>query len=445
MRNLIIMMVLAALTMSSCQQQKAYNNPFNDPILYAKTVKELNNVVMENNFPPIVASRNYVYAAIGAYEVIVLGDKRFKSLGGQLNGLPALPKFDTSNANLQYASMLAFCRLGEAVTFPENSMAKYVAHLDSIAMASGMSKLMIAASKKLASEVSRPILDWSKKDNYAELRTAEKYNIIPEEGRWVPTPPGYAQALEPHWMAVRTMVMDSANQFVPPRPPVFNMKDSNSKFYRETKLIKDAIDSLTPEQKHTADFWDDLGNRTIVEGHVMFTAKKFSPPGHWMNIVGIAAEKSKVDYSTTVYAYAKTAIAMFDAFIQCWDEKFRSNLIRPETVINKYMDPEWRPYLQTPPFPEYTCGHSTVSSAAAEALTDIFGDHFAYTDSSELEFGIANRSFSSFRQAAVENNWARFYGGIHFHNSCIISTEYGKKVGDLVNAKLHFKNTPSGR
>ena len=86
-----------------------------------------------------------------------------------------------------------------------------------------------------------------------------------------------------------------------------------------------------------------------------------------------------------------------------------------------------------------------MSSAAAEALTDIFGDHFAYIDSSELEFGIANRSFSSFRQAAVENNWARFYGGIHFHNSCIISTEYGKKVGDLVNAKLHFKNTPSGR
>ena len=108
MRNVIIMMVLAALTMSSCQQQKAYNNPFNDPILYAKTVKELNNVVMENNFPPIVASRNYVYAAIGAYEVIVLGDKRFKSLGGQLNGLPALPKFDTSNANLQYASCLLY-------------------------------------------------------------------------------------------------------------------------------------------------------------------------------------------------------------------------------------------------------------------------------------------------------------------------------------------------
>ena len=171
----------------------------------------------------------------------------------------------------------------------------------------------------------------------------------------------------------------------------------------------------------------------------MFGTKKFSPPGHWMSIVGIAAEKAKADFATTVYAYAITAIAQFDAFIQCWDEKFRSNCARPETMINQFVDPEWRPLLQTPPFPEYTCGHSTVSSANAEALTSVFGDNFAYTDSSELEFGINSRSFKSFRDAAQENNWARFYGGIHFHNSCIISTEYGKRVGDYVVQKLKFK------
>ena len=108
-------------------------------------------------------------------------------------------------------------------------------------------------------------------------------------------------------------------------------------------------------------------------------------------------------------------------------------------MINKYIDPNWMPYLQTPAFPEYTCGHSTVSSASAEALTSVFGDNFAFTDSSELEFGIRNRSFESFRAAAIENNWARFYGGIHFHNSCIVSTEYGQKVGILVNEKLKMK------
>jgi hypothetical protein len=107
-------------------------------------------------------------------------------------------------------------------------------------------------------------------------------------------------------------------------------------------------------------------------------------------------------------------------------------------VINKYIDPDWRPYLQTPPFPEYTCGHSTCSSAAAEALTSVFGDHFAYTDTTEMNFGIKSRSFTSFRHAAEENNWARFYGGIHFHYSCIVSTEYGRKVGQNVVKKLHL-------
>jgi len=140
-----------------------------------------------------------------------------------------------------------------------------------------------------------------------------------------------------------------------------------------------------------------------------------------------------------VYAYALTSIAKFDAFIQCWDEKYRSNYARPETVINKYVDPEWRPFLQTPPFPEYTCGHSTTSAAAAEALTKVFGDNFSFTDTTELEFGIPSRSFTSFRQAAEENNRARFYGGIHFHPSCIESTKQGRRVGELVVGKLNMK------
>ncbi len=438
MKRNITVILSVLLVLWGCKG-KEYKDAFNDPLLFSKTVKELNNVVMQNNFPPIIASRNYAYACIAAYETVAAGDIRFQSLAGQIKHLPALPQQDTANVNFHYASLLAFCKVGEAVTFPEGSMKNYVIKLDSIADASGISSMMKTASKQLADSVANHILRWSKKDNYAQTRTAEKYNIKQEEGRWVPTPPAYAQALEPHWREIRSMVMDSATQFIPPPPPVFDMTDKESKFYKEVMAVKNAGDSLTEEQKHIADFWDDLGNRTIVEGHVMFTAKKFSPPGHWMNIVGIASQKANVDFSNTVYAYAKTAIAIFDAFIQCWDEKFRSNVVRPETVINKYIDQEWRPYLQTPPFPEYTCGHSTVSSSAAEVLTDVFSNNFVYTDSSELEFGIKNRSFTSFRQAAIENNWARFYGGIHYHNSCIVSTEYGKKVGELVNRRLKMK------
>jgi hypothetical protein len=290
-----------------------------------------------------------------------------------------------------------------------------------------------------ADTVGAAILEWSKGDNYLQTRGAPEYTVLDSPGRWVPTPPAYSPAAEPHWNQIRPLVLEKADQFIPPPPIKFDMTDKKSDYYKEVMLIKNAGDSLTEDQMHCADFWDDNPFKLNVSGHLMFGTKKFSPPGHWMSIVGIAAEKAKADYATTVTAYAKTAIALFDAFIQCWDEKYRHNTVRPETVINKYIDPNWRPHLQTPPFPEYTCGHSTGSAAAAEALTSVFGDHFAYTDTTELEFGIKNRSYKSFRDAAEENNWARFYGGIHFHQSCIISTEYGKKVGDLVVDKLVMK------
>jgi hypothetical protein len=237
------------------------------------------------------------------------------------------------------------------------------------------------------------------------------------------------------------MVIDSAHVFAPPQPPAYNITDKNSKYYQEVMLIKNAIDSLTPEQKHIADFWDDNPFKMNVTGHVMFGSKKFSPSGHWMSIIGIASQKAHLDFANTVYAFAKTSIAMFDSFIQCWWVKYTYNTVRPETVINKYFDPNWHPYLQTPAFPEYTCGHSTVSASAAEALTNVFGDNFTYTDSTEMEFGIKNRSFASFRAAAIENNWARFYGGIHFHNSCIQSTIVGKQTGEYVASHLKMKKS----
>lgn len=427
-----------AFVIVSCHTKKDYADITHDPDLYAKTVHQLNTVIMGNNFSPIVGSRNYLYANVAAYEIIAAAHpETYLSLAGRLKGLPAMPKPDTTlKTDYDFAALLAFCKLGEAVTFPAGSMKEYVDSLKQLVTDHGMPADVLANSVSYADTVSSVIMAWSKKDNYAQSRSFPKYNVIDTPGRWVPTPPAYTSAMEPHWNQIRPMVMDSATQLMPPPPYTFNITDKNSDYYKEVIYIKNAVDSLTPEQKHIADFWDDNPFKLNVSGHVMFGTKKFSPPGHWMSIVGIAAKTAHADYATTVRAYTITSIALFDAFIQCWDEKFRHNTVRPETVINKYLDPNWRPYLQTPPFPEYTCGHSTCSSAAAEALTSVFGDNFAYTDSTELEFGIANRSYKSFRDAANENNWARFYGGIHFHHSCIVSTEYGRKVGELVVNKV---------
>jgi hypothetical protein len=432
---------MAIIIFWECKPKKNYVAVFNDPVLYSNTVHELNTVVMGNNFSPIVASRNYLYANVAAYEVIAAGyPEKYTSLAGQLKDLPPMPKPNTgSKINFEFSSLLAFCKLGQLVTFPEGSMSEYVDSIKKMAQDNGMPDDVFSNSVAYADTVSSAILKWSKKDNYSQSRSAERYTVTEEEGRWVPTPPAYTSALEPHWNTIRPLVLENCSVFAPPPPYKFDVKDTASEYYKQVMYIKTAVENLTPEQKHIADFWDDNPFKLNISGHVMYGTKKFSPPGHWMSIIGIAAKKGKADFPTTVYAYAKTSIALFDAFIQCWDAKYKYNTARPETVINKYFNADWRPYLQTPPFPEYTCGHSTGSSAAAEVLTSVFGDNFAYTDTSELEFGIKSRSYKSFRDAAEENNWARFYGGLHFHHSCLVSTEYGRKVGELVVDRLKMK------
>lgn len=437
----IVFFLSAILLFVACKNSGEYKKVINDPLLYSQTVHELNSIVMGNNFSPVVATRNYTYATIAAYEVVAAGDpKQYHSLAGQLHGLKQVPKPSGDNKiDFPFAALLAYCKVGNAVTFPEGSMDEYVDGLKKKAIDAGMPSDVFDASVAYGDSVASAILKWSKGDNYLQTRSASKFTVTQEEGRWVPTPPMYAQAVEPHWNEIRTLVMDSAKQFHVPPPLPFNVKDKNSDYYKQVMLIKNAVDSLTEEQQHIANFWDDNPFKLNVNGHVMFGTKKFSPTAHWMSIVGIASKKTNADFNKTVYAYTKTAIAMFEAFIECWDAKYTYNTIRPESVINKYFDPNWRPFLQTPAFPEYTCGHSTISSAAAEALTSIYGDNFHYKDTTELEFGIDSRSFPSFRAAAIENNWARFYGGIHYHSSCIVATQYGRKVGDFVANKLRMK------
>ena len=426
----------------SCKQPGDYKKFTHDPLLYSKTVKKLNDVVLYNNFAPVVASRNYAYANIAAYECIAAGDSNYYSLHGQIRHLPQMPQPPAGKPiDYSLAALLSFVKVGNAVTFPEGVLMDYYESLKKSADSAGMPEDVLENTVAFSDAVTAAIMKWSKEDNYAQTRSAEKYTVTNEEGRWIPTPPAYSQAMEPHWCDIRTLLLDSATQFDAPPPPVYNMKDSTSEFCQQLMEVKRVGDSLTDEQKHIADFFDDNPFNLHVTGHVMYATKKFSPPGHWMNIVGIAAEKAKSDFNTTVAAYTATSIALFDGFISCWKTKFEHNSIRPETVINKYIDPNWRPYIQTPPFPSYVSGHSVISSASAEVMTHFFGDNFAYTDTSELEFGVPNLSFKSFRDAAQQAGQSRLYGGIHYRVDLDQGAIVGQKIGDFVVQKLRMKKT----
>src|SRR5690606_19085290 len=129
-------------------------------------------------------------------------------------------------------------------------------------------------------------------------------------------------------------------------------------------------------------------------------------------------------------AYALTSISLIDGFISCWDEKYRSKLVRPETYINEHIDEDWVPLLQTPPFPEYTSGHSVISTASAVTLTKLFGDNFSFLDSTEVEFGLTSRRFDSFMHASQEAAISRMYGGIHYRAAIEDGAVEGRAIGE---------------
>lgn len=440
-KNNFIPLALSILIILNACQKQTYKQYTQDPKLYRITVKKLNNIILENNFPPVTASRNYVYANIVAYEIIAASDpKHYKSLTGQVTDLVKIPvPKDASHIDYHLAAILAFCKVGNAVTFPEGSMDKYVAEVIAQVKNRGIPSDILVQTSAYADSVALYILKWSKKDHYARTRSESRYAVNQEPGRWVPTPPMYAQGMEAHWAEIRPMVLDSANQISIPLPPKYDMTDKKSQYYKNTIEVEYIGDHLTVEDKHIADFWDDNPFKLNVIGHIMYATKKFSPVGHWMNIVGIATQKKRYDFNQTVSVYTASSIAIFDSFISCWHTKYTYNYVRPETVINKYLDQDWRPYIQSPPFPEYTSGHAVISASVATILENKIGKNFAFRDTSESEFGISPLNFTSFYQASDQAGHSRVLGGIHFTNSCMVGGRQGKEIGSLVLKKLILK------
>ena len=115
-------------------------------------------------------------------------------------------------------------------------------------------------------------------------------------------------------------------------------------------------------------------------------------------------------------------------------------MIRPETVINEYIDEDWIPFLQTPPFPEYTSGHSVISRAAAVILTNILGENFQFLDTSETEYGLPSREFNSFIDASDEAAISRIYGGIHYMPAIYNGVKQGEEVGNYIVSNISLKD-----
>ena len=392
------------------------------------------NTVMDDLFTPPIASRIYTYPNIAFYECIRFDETSAQPLSGKLNGLKQLPVPEKTNDNF-ISACIAFSLVAQNLVGSEYKIENWRNWFaDSIQRS--VDAVAYKNSYDHGKKIADSIIAWTKKDNYLKSRGMTRFTASENTGTWQPTPNDYAPGLEPHWNVLRPMVMRSCSQF----SPVEKLKYSSSKqslFYKNVMEVYNISKKMNSTQKQIALYWDDNPNVSVIEGHLTYFIHKISPGGHWLKIAGQACRQKNISLVRTAQAYALSSIAIYEGFIACWDEKYKTNLIRPVTVINNHIDADWKPLIQTPPFPEFTSGHSVTSNAAAAVLTLLLGDNFSFTDETEIPFGHKPKTFSSFNAAARESSTSRVYGGIHYPETARISILQGQQIGKFVLQTLY--------
>ena len=402
--------------------------------------REMMDLMIHDITNPPLAARFFSYACLAGYEVVAENDKQFKSMHGFVNAYPDFKKPDTiQNYSYQLSAVLAMLYTAENMQPSGKLLLNYeTAFLDSC-REKGFTDETIEQSQKYATLISKEILAYAKKDGYNKISNHVRYTPVPGEGRWFPTPPAYLPAVEPYFNTVRPFFLDSASQFRVP-PPVAFSKEKNSAFYKLMYAnYKQSSDSLSDEHRTIALYWDCNPFAVQDEGHLIVGLKKISPGAHWMGITDIVCRQTNKTFDETVLIHTLVAMGLMDSFMACWDEKYRSNRIRPETAIRQLIDVHWKPLLQTPPFPEYTSGHACISAASAVILSHYVGDNISFTDTVEMRYGLPSRHFVSFNQAAAEAAISRFYGGIHFTDATEQAAIQGKQVGAWLIKKMEEK------
>ncbi len=435
-----VLLSIGLVTLSIGCQQSLHKSPVLSSNDITKVINKMTDIMVHDVTDPPLASRFFSYACLAGYEAIAENDKSYKSMYGILNAYPAIKKKpDNHRYETQLSAVIAMMDVAKKMQPSGTLLNKYEqVFLDSCKKA-GFLDEVIDSSKKYAEGISKQILAYAKKDNYNRISNYPRYTPIGSPGTWYPTPPTYMAPVEPYFKTVRPFTLDSSSQFKPVAPVPFST-DKHSTFYRYMLMnFKHSGAALTEEQRTIAGFWDCNPFAVENDGHMMVGLKKISPGAHWLGITGIACAKSNTPFSKAMEINTMVAIGLMDSFMCCWDEKYRSNRIRPETAIRQYIDPDWKPLLQTPPFPEYLSGHSCISATSAVILTSYFGNNFHYTDNVEQKYGLVPRAFTSFYQAAAEAGQSRFWGGIHFKDAIDNGQIQGVKVGNWVLQKIGRK------
>jgi membrane-associated phospholipid phosphatase len=184
----------------------------------------------------------------------------------------------------------------------------------------------------------------------------------------------------------------------------------------------DSVKALTPEQKQIALFWAD---NPVATG---------TPGFHWISVVNQMVARRSLSADAAVELYTLTSLAIADAFIGCWAEKYRSYVVRPVSYIRRTIDKQYQTVIPTPPFPEYPSGHSVQSGAAVHVLIALLGDTIPYADSTQMDIGQPARRFANFTAARNEVAISRVYAGVHYMPAVTDGLVQGECIGRRVRA-----------
>lgn len=435
MKKVFLTLLLTTALIACIDQPKPGSDPGkSDGVdLFFELEHALTEAIIQDAFSPPVASRIYAYCNLTAHTVIALSESKPFYID-HLRGFDSMPQLDAFDTDLDMVMVRAFCTVAKELVYRDHILDSV-----SVRLMKGMddvSKEMQDRSNTLADAISAHILKRADTDNYRETRGMPRYSPVQGDDRWEPTPPGYTDALEPHWAKILPFALDSAGQFFIPYRFEYST-DPESDFYKViTKEVYDSVKAVNDEYIMIAKFWDCNPFLTKQTGHLMYHIRQLTPGGHWMGITETVCLDAEFDMAETADLMARVSVAMADGFIVAWHGKYITDFIRPETYINRYMDAEWRPILESPHFPEYTSAHSTISAAAAYVLTDHFGEDHAFMDSTEVPFGLPPRSFNSFFEASDEASLSRILGGIHFRPAIEVGMEQGRSVGAHMLGKL---------
>ena len=449
--------------------------PEPDPQLVAQWMRASLSFTRSERLGPPVAARISAYAAIALYEGYAADPaSKLRSLGGQLNGLDALPK--PEGGAVDGAIVAAEAERVMLDSLFRDGFASTRRTVDSLAAAQAVARVTAGISAGVRDRsvaygrtVGATLLGWAASDRFFETRG--KVWIAPNaRGKWVNTStpdqfvpqmlsgqsdlvkPGNpnvqldleragerfvftnrpraagatslptfnpVKPTEPFWGELRPFVIKDGDECRPAPPPEYSEK-KGSEFYEMAREFYDTAKAITPEKREIALFWSD---NPIATG---------TPAFHWVSVLQQMVVRRHLTADQAVEAFALTTMAIQDAFIGCWKEKYRSEVVRPVTYVQRVFDKNYQTVFPTPPFPEYSSGHSVISGAAVAVLTKMIGDSISYVDSTQADIGHPARSFSSFTAALNEVAISRVYGGIHYMKAVIDGMKQGQCIGERV-------------